>query len=115
MMTTVFDPGVLLAEFGDEKLVRELAELLIETAPPQVKKILGAVEGGDANVVKSAAHQLRGALATFGATAATQDAYLLEAMGAAGDLSAAPPVASHLAADVQVLCDSAKAWLAEAA
>lgn len=113
-MTTAFDAASLLDQFGDETLVRELAQLLLDTAPVQVARILGAVECGDAPTVKSAAHQLRGALGTFGATAPTQDAYTLEAMGAAGDLQGAAPVAANLDRHVRSLCDGARDWLSSA-
>ena len=39
-----FDAGLLLEEYGDEGLVRDLAQLVIETMPAQITAVETAVE-----------------------------------------------------------------------
>jgi len=106
-----FDPALLLREFGDEGLVRDLAKLLIETTPAQIDAVLAAVSGNDAAALRSAAHRLRGSIVTFGMPDAVETARKLEAMGTAGDLNGADVLSRQLAADVQLLRDGATAWL----
>jgi len=106
-----FDPALLFREFGDEALVRDLARLAIETTPAQADAVQAAVSGNDAAALRAAAHRLRGSIVTFGMPAAVETAGKLEAMGAAGDLNGADALSRQLAADVQLLCDGARAWL----
>ena len=106
-----FDPRVLLDEYGDEALVRDLAKLLVETVPVQVDAVQSAVDAGDSPALRVAAHKLRGSIVSFGVPDTVDIARQLEAMGAAGDLDGADTLVPQLAADVQLLCTSAKAWL----
>ena len=111
MAAAMFDPALLFREFGDEALVRDLARLLIETTPPQVDAVEAAVRSSDAAALRAAAHRLRGSIVTFGVPAAVETARKLEEMGAAGDLNGAGVLSIQLAADVQLLCEGAAAWL----
>jgi len=106
-----FDPTVLLDEYGDEALVRDLAKLLVETVPVQVDAVRSAVDAGDSLALRAAAHKLRGSIVSFGVPATVDAARRLEAMGVSGDLGGADELVPQLAADVQSLCTSAKAWL----
>ena len=106
-----FDAVLLLQEYGDEGLVRDLARLLVETTPAQVDAVRSAVGTGDGAALRAAAHKLRGSIVVFGVPGAVETARKLEAMGAAGDLAGAEALSRALAADVQSLRDSAKAWL----
>src|SRR5262245_49171610 len=106
-----FDPRVLLDEYGDEALVRDLAKLLVETVPVQVDALRLAVDEGDSSALRAAAHKLRGSIASFGVPMTVDTARQLEAMGASGNLKGADSLVPQLAADVQSLCTSAKAWL----
>jgi len=106
-----FDAALLLSEFGDEDLVRDLARLLIETTPAQVDAVQAAVRSSDSAALRAAAHRLRGSLVTFGMPDAVETARKLEAMGTEGDLTGADVLGRQLAADVQLLCDGARAWL----
>jgi HPt (histidine-containing phosphotransfer) domain-containing protein len=107
----LFDASHLLREYGDETLVRDLAQLLLETTPAQVDAVRTAVETGDGVALRAAAHKLRGSIVSFGMPEAVETAKRLEMMGAAGDLNGADELARRLAADVQLLNDSARAWL----
>lgn len=108
---TAFDPRALLDEYGDETLVRELAQLLIETVPLQIEAVRSAVAAGDSSALRAAAHKLRGSIGPFGIPDAVETARKLEAMATAGTLDGADALSRALAADVQSLRDSAKAWL----
>ena len=110
-MSSRFNPAPLLEEYGDAALVRELAQLFIDSASSQMDAVTAAAARGDRPAVKAAAHRLRGALATFGATSATQLSQRLELMGEAGNLEGATEIAGELAAEVRDLCAGAAAWL----
>jgi HPt (histidine-containing phosphotransfer) domain-containing protein len=106
-----FDPRVLLDEYGDEGLVRDLAKLLVETVPVQVDAVRSALDARDGSALRAAAHKLRGSIVSFGVPETVDTARRLEAMGASGDLADADALVPQLAADVKSLCTSAKAWL----
>ena len=106
-----FDAHILLDEYGDEALVRDLAKLLVETVPVQVDAVRSAVDARDGSALRAAAHKLRGSIASFGVPATVETARQLEALGASGNLADADALVAQLAADVQSLCTSAHAWL----
>jgi len=106
-----FDSVLLLREYGDADLVRDLAQLLVDTVPQQVDAVTSAVSAGDGAALRQAAHKLRGSIVAFGMAEAVERARQLEAMAAAGDLSGAEAISHQLVADVQSLRDSASAWL----
>lgn len=106
-----FDAVLLLREYGDEELVRDLARLLVEAVPAQIAAVSEAVNAGDGATLRKAAHKLRGSIVAFGMAEAVERARLLEAMGAAGDLTGAQALSDQLIADVQALRDSANTWL----
>ena len=114
-MTSQFNSGALLAEYGDEELVADITQLFLDTATSQMQLILSAVTAGDAPALKAAAHRLRGAVATFGAETATELTQSLETMGATNQLNGAGALAERLSRAMQELCDGARAWLQERA
>jgi HPt (histidine-containing phosphotransfer) domain-containing protein len=106
-----FDAVLLLQEYGDETLVRDLARLLVDTTPAQIDAVRTAVGAGDGAALRAAAHKLRGSLVAFGVPDAVEAARKLETMAASGDLAGADAVSRELVAGVQLLRASAKAWL----
>jgi HPt (histidine-containing phosphotransfer) domain-containing protein len=106
-----FNATALFNEYGDHSLVRELAQLLIETAPGQLDAVRNAIDSGNTQGLRAAAHRLRGSIVAFGVPDAVETARTLEAMGEAGTLTGAEGLITKLAAEVQSLRDSAKAWL----
>jgi HPt (histidine-containing phosphotransfer) domain-containing protein len=106
-----FDAVLLLQEYGDETLVRDLARLLVDTTPAQIDAVRTAVGAGDGAALRAAAHKLRGSLVAFGVPDAVEAARKLETMAASGDLAGADAVSRELVAGVQSLRASAKAWL----
>jgi HPt (histidine-containing phosphotransfer) domain-containing protein len=106
-----FNATELFEEYGDHGLVRELAQLLVDTTPSQLDAIRSAVAASDAMALRAAAHRLRGSIVAFGVPDAVETARALEAMGSAGDLTGAEALSTSLAGDVQSLRESAQAWL----
>jgi two-component system sensor histidine kinase/response regulator len=106
-----FDAVLLLREYGDEGLVRDLAQLLVDTVPAQAEAVTRAIAAGDGHALRTAAHKLRGSIVAFGASEAVERARKLELMAAQGELSGADALSRELVADVHVLCESARSWL----
>jgi len=106
-----FDAAILLREYGDEKLVRDLARLLVDTTPEQIGAVQSAVEASDGAALRAAAHKLRGSIVPFGVPDAVEAARKLESMGTAGDFAGADALSRELVASVESLRASAKAWL----
>lgn len=107
-----FSADSLMAEFGDEELVAELAALMLEHADAQLASIHTAIADGNAQALKSAAHKIKGGMSTFGVPTVTDRALALENMGRAGTLDGAGPLADELTAEVHAFCESARSWLA---
>jgi PAS domain S-box-containing protein len=74
---------------GDRDLLREVAQLFLESYPQDLVAIREAVHSGNAKALERAAHTLKGAVANFGALEAGRLALELERAGRAGDLAAA--------------------------
>jgi PAS domain S-box-containing protein len=73
---------------GDADLLKELLGMFLEEYPRLLSQIREGLGGHDAASVSSAAHQLKGLLAQFGAETARQAAYAVEQPARQGDLSA---------------------------
>jgi HPt (histidine-containing phosphotransfer) domain-containing protein len=106
-----FDAVILLREYGDEALVRDLARLLVDTTPQQIDAVQSAVAANDGAALRAAAHKLRGSIVPFGVPAAVEAARRLESMGTIGDFDGADALSRELVASVKSLRESAKAWL----
>ena len=106
-----FDAAALFEEYGDHALVRELAQLLVDTAPAQLDAVRSAIAAGDATGLRAAAHRLRGSLVAFGVPDVVETARRLEAMGTSNEMTGAEALSTELARDVESLRDSALAWL----
>lgn len=72
---------------GDADLLRELVGMFLEEYPKLLSQIREGLDRQDAASASSAAHQLKGLLAQFGAEAARQAAYAVEQPARQGDLS----------------------------
>jgi HPt (histidine-containing phosphotransfer) domain-containing protein len=72
---------------GDERLLAVLSQIFIEDCPQRLEAIRQAAQSGDAAALMRSAHNLKGALALFGAPAAVEAARRLEHQGRTGDLS----------------------------
>lgn len=67
---------------GDEELLIELAGVFIEETPEMMRQVRAAIDTRDAPELQRAAHSLKGSAHIFAASAATDAALRLEAMGA---------------------------------
>jgi CheY-like chemotaxis protein/nitrogen-specific signal transduction histidine kinase/HPt (histidine-containing phosphotransfer) domain-containing protein len=94
---SAFDrPAALKRVGGDEGLLRELAELLLEDGPRVQRDLRDAAAAGDAARVKLFAHTLKGSVGTFEATGAFAAAERLEILARSGDLTGAPAALAAL-------------------
>jgi CheY-like chemotaxis protein len=77
---------------GDEgwRTVRKLLDAFIEDAGVQIATLRAAVEQGDAEDARRAAHTLKSSSATFGAQSFSELCRELETLGRRGELDAAP-------------------------
>jgi signal transduction histidine kinase/CheY-like chemotaxis protein len=71
---------------GDRVLLRDIATTFLEQCPKWLATIRSAVDCGDADALRAAAHPLKGSLGLFGAKAAVDAAGRLESLGRAGKL-----------------------------
>jgi len=86
----IFDIESVLARVeGDEDLLQELIALFQESAPLLIDEIESGVRGSDAPTVERAAHALKGALQSIGASSGAKAAAALEAAGRSADLTEA--------------------------
>jgi PAS domain S-box-containing protein len=86
--------GTLVSSLGGDEegreAVRELVETFLEDAATQMASLHGAVECGDADAARRAAHTLKSNGATFGAQPFAELCRELENLGREGQLDAAP-------------------------
>ncbi|MGA7853819.1 MAG: Hpt domain-containing protein [Candidatus Acidiferrales bacterium] len=86
----------LLSRFGgDAELLRELADLFIQSCPKMLEDIRDAVQKQDAKALERAAHSLKGCVGNFFSKGARETAQQLEFVGKSGDLAGAAELA-HL-------------------
>jgi len=98
----VLDRDALLDRVGgDIEFLQEIAGLFLEDCPKLLAQIRTAVSGGDARTLENAAHTLKGSVANFGAEAARDAAFRLEALGRSGDMKPAPDAYSVLEQEIQ--------------
>jgi two-component system, sensor histidine kinase and response regulator len=81
---------------GDEKLLRELAKLFLDTVPEQMSVLRSALEREDGPASHCAAHGLKGAAGTMGARAVFAAAARVEMLARAGDLTHAAQACAAL-------------------
>ena len=95
--------GVLVRVGGDRQLLAEIAHLFIEDAPRHVDAIAHAIDGGNADALRRAAHGLKGAAANFDAQGVVDVARELEDIGSASALDRAPAALTHLRVEMDLL------------
>ena len=84
------DRSALLARLGgDEELLRDVVRLFLVDCPARLAAIKSAIEGRDADRVRTEAHALKGAASNMSAPEIVEAARALERMGAEGKLDAA--------------------------
>ena len=103
-MADLPDEEQLLRHFEwNRELLREIAAMFVSDAPGMMRDVSGAVDHGDAPLLRQAAHKLKGSVANFRAQAAVEAALRLERIGASGDLRGARQACRALEVEVMRL------------
>jgi signal transduction histidine kinase/CheY-like chemotaxis protein len=84
--------AVLARIGGDADLLADISRIFIAGAPKHLEQIRAAIDAGDADALRRAAHALKGAAANFDAADLVAAARSLEEMGRTGDLARAEPL-----------------------
>jgi signal transduction histidine kinase/DNA-binding response OmpR family regulator/HPt (histidine-containing phosphotransfer) domain-containing protein len=79
--TTGVPPGALARVGGDRQLLAEISRLFVDDAPHHLDRIRAALDAGDGEALRRAAHGLKGAAANFDADAVVAAARALEEIG----------------------------------
>jgi signal transduction histidine kinase/DNA-binding response OmpR family regulator len=100
----ILDEAALLEECDNDKsLLSRMVEIFDRDARDRLPRLREAVCSGNAAAVKQEAHALKGGIGSFYAKAAYDTAYILEQMGADGDLGAAQATLQTLESQLQSL------------
>jgi signal transduction histidine kinase/CheY-like chemotaxis protein/HPt (histidine-containing phosphotransfer) domain-containing protein len=100
----ILDEAALLEECDNDKtMLGRMVEIFDRDARDRLPRLREAVRTGAAVTVKQEAHALKGGIGTFYAKAAYDTAYVLEKMGADGDLSNAPVTLQTLESQLHTL------------
>ena len=81
---------------NDEALLQDLVQIFVAESPRMLADIRRAIEATDVNLLRRAAHTLKGSAATFGAQPVADAALRLEMMGREGDFTLAAPALQSL-------------------
>jgi len=88
---------------GDEALLSELMDMLLNQIEEGIAHLAEAIARGDARGVEQTAHSLKGASASLGAERFRQCAFQLEQVGRSGDLSDAADALTKLREEAWLL------------
>ena len=107
----VFDHATVMARLdGDEALFNEVIQLFLEDCPAQLTVIKAAIDSGDADGLRMAAHTLKGAAGNMSAKKLFEAAQTLERLGAAGRLEAARAAWRTLSAEAVQVMDTLRRY-----
>lgn len=103
----VMDPAALLAGVdGNRRLLRELVRLFMADCPKHLAEIKEAVQRGDTEALRVAAHTLKGSIGNFTAKRAFAAAQRLETIGRNGNLDRADDARISLESELMYLTES---------
>jgi HPt (histidine-containing phosphotransfer) domain-containing protein len=112
-MEAVLDvEGTLARLGGDRQLFSELAQMLLEDAPPLFDRLKDAVTARDAEQVRKHAHAIKGLLVGCGGNRAAQAAQFLENAGQQQSLEEAPALLANLRGELNLLVEALTAYRA---
>ena len=83
------EAAILEGMDGNRKLLRDLTRIFLADCPKQLAEIKSAIDMGNAERLRRAAHALKGSVGNFAAKRAVAIASQLEALGKTGNLDAA--------------------------
>jgi CheY-like chemotaxis protein/HPt (histidine-containing phosphotransfer) domain-containing protein len=112
-----FDGRALLARVGNDRaLLAELVGLFLEECPQRIAEIEHAIESGESEILRLAAHALKGSIGNFAPKGrAYQTALALEKAAAEDGGAGAKDLAAALRAEIDRLAQSLQAFLAGSA
>jgi HPt (histidine-containing phosphotransfer) domain-containing protein len=93
--TSPLDELRAFADDGGPDLLGELIDIFLDDTPPRLKQLNEAAQASDASGVRESAHALKSACAQLGALYLSEICKQLEAMGRAGQLDGALPLAEE--------------------
>jgi HPt (histidine-containing phosphotransfer) domain-containing protein len=99
---------------GDESLLLDAAQTLLDDAPRLMSKVRSAVERGDPQALQSTSHLLKGSVRPFGAPRAFEFAFRLETMGRRRDLNAAAETLKELEQEMENLLEGLRGQVSRA-
>jgi HPt (histidine-containing phosphotransfer) domain-containing protein len=102
-----------LAVGGDESIVRELLELYRQESPKLRNAVQNALGKGDAELLRRAAHSLKGTLGSMCAHEASAAAEVLELIARSGELTAADVAFADLQRKLDRLAREIEQYLTE--
>jgi len=103
--------GLLTRVGGDMTLFTEVVRLFLADCPVRIAAIKAAVDAGDPDRIRAAAHALKGAAANLSAGPLTAAARMLERIGTERRIEAAPAAFRHLAAEAALAMDTLREWV----
>ena len=95
---------------GDQALFNEVIQLFLEDCPAQLTVIKAAIDSGDAEGLRTAAHTLKGAAGNMSAKKLFEAAMTLERLGAAGRIEAARAAWRTLSAEAVQVMDALRRY-----
>jgi PAS domain S-box-containing protein len=98
---------------GDHNLLRKVVQVFQKEYPERLSIIAEAVDSGDAKMIDSVAHKLKGSTGTLGGHRAMNAAYRLESIGKSGDLSEAREALKQLELELDLLGAALNSFLRE--
>ena|GEM_PF-778634 len=102
--STIFDWADALDRFGgNEKTLKELAQLFLDECPKMIGEIEQAISSENAKALRRAAHTLKGSAAIFAATPVVEAAYQVESIGREGNLEEVEEAIVVLKAELKLL------------
>jgi histidine phosphotransfer protein HptB len=78
MTSTTTDQGPIYSIFADDPVLSELVGMYVAEMPDRIAALEQAFAGGDREVLRRAAHQMKGAAGSYGFDCLTQSAAALE-------------------------------------
>jgi len=101
------DMAAAMEVFGDDmELLKEASGLFVdEDYPEQIKLLRDGIERQDADVIKAAAHSVKGAARSLGGMALGEAAFRLEQMGRDGDLTGVDEQMEEMGKEFKLLAD----------
>jgi HPt (histidine-containing phosphotransfer) domain-containing protein len=100
---TTLSMEVLARVGGDRALLAEISRLFVEDAPRHLQMIRKALDAGDGESLRRAAHGLKGAAANFDAEGVVSAARMLEEIGRRGDADAHDAAWNSLTSEMEQL------------